>query len=128
MGRRTILKVAGVSSEQHTRWLAAAADERSLSQWMRAAADSAAAGGVRTDTAAVDRLEDVLKAVQRDINCTQVYNNLNQVVHAFHLDRQIGLPTFLTTADAEVVEAVRAIKAIQVSLQKALADIKALRP
>lgn len=128
MARTDIVKVSGVSSRQRERWIAASQGEGSLSAWLRAVANAAAANhGVGTTGAATERIEAALREVRRELNGTQVYNNLNQLIRTLHLDRKVGLPSHVSAADADVMEAVHAVAAIKDRIQKTLDDLRMLR-
>lgn len=116
--RGDVVKVSGTNAGQRARWRELAG--RSLSAWMRQAADLAADGSSFVLTSdQCSRLEEALLTLRGDMN-RGAGNNLNQIAQALNTDLRSGLGADGAAHGPALLAAAASIEGFRCELRAAL--------
>ena len=124
--RDDVVKVSGTNAGQRARWREVSG--RSLSAWMRQAADRAADGSSSVLTSGqCSRLEETLLTLRADLN-RGAGNNLNQIAQALNTDLRSSLGADGAAHGPALLAAAVSIEGIRCELRAALSMLGSLKP
>ena len=124
--RGDVIKVSGTNAGQRARWRQVSG--RSLSAWIRQAADRATDGFSSVLTSGqCSRLEEMLLTLRADLN-RGAGNNLNQIAQALNTDLRSGLGADGAAHGPALLAVAASIEGIRCELRAALSMLGRLKP